>query len=187
MTDQSQIHHWTTDAQGVAATVRDLGRLSAAQISWRPGPGAWSIAECLDHIMTTDEKASAHWKAAAARARQNGVTGTGPFRLGWLGSWFVRQVGPNPSRKVSAPAIFAPASAGDPLENVARFGTRQQELIRFIESLGGLDLGRVKARSAVSALFRLNLAAWVTSALAHQHRHLEQIDRNRLHPSFPRT
>jgi hypothetical protein len=60
--------------------------LSAAQMSWRPQPGKWSIAQNLAHLNFgypgLDTIAS-----SIAAARTKGIIGNGPFRYGWLSSW----------------------------------------------------------------------------------------------------
>lgn len=177
---------WIEDARQVAESVRRLGSLSTAQLQWRPGPGTWSITECIDHLTTTDRKAAAFWREPIARARAGGVTGTGPYPLGWLGGWWLKQVGPDPSRPVSAPAIFTPSSTSDPATVLAEFASHQRELIATIESLDGLNLARIRARSAVTPFLRFNLAVWIAATIAHQRRHLCQIERIRRHAAFPK-
>src|ERR1700675_430158 len=82
--------------------------LSAAQMSWRPQPGKWSIAQNLAHLNFgypyLDTLASS---IAAARAK--GIIGNGPFRYGWLSSWIVKSMEPPPKRKFKAARIYTPS------------------------------------------------------------------------------
>jgi hypothetical protein len=181
-----ELQAWIEDASRLADSIRRLESLSTPQLRWRPAPGTWSITECVEHLTTTDRKAASFWRGPIARARAAGFSGRGPYPLGWLGGWWLKQVGPNPSRPVSAPAIFTPSSTADPATVLADFATHQRELIATIESLDGLNLVRIKARSAVTPLLRFNMAVWIASALAHQHRHLDQLARVRSHPDFPK-
>src|ERR1700675_283498 len=81
--------------------------LSAAQMNWRPQPGKWSIAQNLAHLNFGypyfDTIASS---IAAARAKR--IVGNGPFRYGWLSSWFVRSMEPPPKRKGKALKRYSP-------------------------------------------------------------------------------
>ena len=82
--------------------------LSSAQMNWRPQPGKWSIAQNLDHLnrgaRSLDTIASS---IAAARAK--GIIGNGPFRYGWLSSWFMKSMEPPPKRKYKTFKSNAPS------------------------------------------------------------------------------
>lgn len=182
-----QLQAWIDDARRAADRVGALAELSTSQLSWRPAPGTWSICEVVEHLTTTDRLASRHWEEASARGWAERRIGHGPFALGWLGSWWLRQVGPNPHRTVSTPAIFAPSRTAEPAQVFAEFIEQHRRFVAWLESLDGLHLARIKARSAVTPLLRLNLASWIAGAIAHQHRHLEQIARLRHHADFPKA
>jgi hypothetical protein len=47
--------------------------------SWRESPGSWSVAECLDHLATTNRVYLQPMREAAERARAEGRMQT--FRL----------------------------------------------------------------------------------------------------------
>jgi len=32
-----------------------FGRLTAAQLNWKPSPERWSVAQCFDHLLTTNK------------------------------------------------------------------------------------------------------------------------------------
>ena len=78
--------------------------LSAAQMNWRPQPGKWSIAQNLAHLNFgypgLDTIAS-----SIAAARAQGIIGNGPFRYGWLSSWFVKSMEPPPKRSSRPPSV----------------------------------------------------------------------------------
>lgn len=162
--------------------------LSDAQLNWRPAPGAWSIAECLDHLRVTADEILAELDPAMERARARGRTGSPPFRYGWVGSWFVRAVGPRTerSRKMPSPRIYRPVSehAGDRV--LPAFVELQERLVERLGRANGLDLG-IKVRSPVSPLLRIALGQWFEAIAGHQVRHLQQAGAVREHPAFPRS
>jgi hypothetical protein len=182
-----QLAGWYDDVAAIRLETRTLtDGLTADQLTWRPEPGRWSIVECLDHLTVTSSKGLTHQLPAANRARAAKKNGIGPFSFGWLGSWFVGQVGPDYRRPVKNPAVFTPRSNLDPDQVKAEFEGSLTDLERFLGAADGLDLGRIKARSAASPLLRLNLAAWFAAAVAHHRRHLHQIRRILDNASFPR-
>ncbi len=162
--------------------------LSDAQLNWRPAPGAWSIAECLDHLRATADEILSELDPAMERARARGRTGSPPFRYGWLGSWFVRSIGPRTerSRKLPAPRIYRPVSehAGDRV--LPAFLELQERLVGHLERTNGLDLG-IRVRSPVTPLLRIAMGQWFEAIAGHQVRHLQQARAVREHPAFPRA
>ena len=77
--------------------------LSSAQMSWRPQPGKWSIAQNLDHL-NRGERHLDTLASSIAAARAKGIIGNGPFRYGWLSSWFMKSMEPPPKRKYQTTA-----------------------------------------------------------------------------------
>lgn len=181
-----QLAGWREESHRLAADYHALVQpLSRDQLRWRPAPGSWSILEILDHLAITTEKVVHFVDQAADRGRARGTTGVGPFGYGWLGAWFLRQLAPNPRKPTPAPAVFVPGADLEPATTIARFRAARAGYDQALADAAGLDLGRIKARSAVSPLFRLNLATWFASDLAHGRRHLEQARRLRAHAAFP--
>lgn len=175
---------WWDELEQIRLDVRELtAGLAPDQWAWRPAPGKWSIAECIDHLSVTGTAAGRYQRDAleANRAR----TGHGPFSLGIFGRWMVRMVGPNPKRPMPGPAVFAPRSDLVPATVLADFEATQDLLQGLVADSEGVDLGAIRARSAASTLIRINLAAWFTANIAHEHRHLQQIRGLLAHPAFP--
>ena len=170
-------------------TARDLAAdLTDAQFNWRPEPGRWSIAECLDHLNTTGSKLLPGMDAAIERARERGRTGSGPFLYGWLSRWFIRGNQPLPAdgKGMKTPKLYTPAADQSVGRVLPAFLDLQDQLIERLHAANGLDLARVKVASPVTQLLRISLGAWFAATAAHQERHLQQAQRVREHPGFPR-
>ena len=148
----------------------------------RPGPDAWSVAECLDHLVLAGDAYLPGLDRAIARAREEDLRSEGPFRRRWLGHRVIRMLDPPPGFRIPAPASFRPSRAGeapadpegDPL---ARFLAHLDRLIRRIREADGLDLEAVKVPSPVISLLRFNLLGALALQTAHQRRHLWQARR----------
>ena len=171
-------------------TARALaGGLTDEQFNWRPEPGRWSIAECLDHLNTTGSKLLPGMDAAIERARERERTGSGPFRYGWLSRWFIRANAPLPAdgKGMKTPKLYKPTADQLVGRVLPAFVELQDQLIERLRAANGLDLARVKVASPVTKLLRISLGAWFAATAAHQERHLEQARRVREHPGFPRS
>ncbi|HJU53546.1 MAG TPA: DinB family protein [Pyrinomonadaceae bacterium] len=172
--------------EAVGEDARDLtAELTDAQFNWRPAPGQWSIAECLDHLTQTGRVAVGHIRSTLADAHQRKLYSRGPFRYGMLGQMIVRSMGPQPRMKFKAPAVFKPLP-DRPREEVERdFFALQDELLGCIRESNGINLKRAKVTSPVTKLLRLSLGQEFALLIAHEQRHLWQARQVRANPAFP--
>src|SRR5215470_10159352 len=88
---------------------RDLVEgLSPEQLTRRPDPTKWSIAECLAHLNVTAAGYLKPMDAAIQQGRESKMFGKGPFKAGFLGSvlkWFAE---PPPKIRMRTPKAILP-------------------------------------------------------------------------------
>ena len=162
--------------------------LSPAQLGWRPKPGAWSVAECLDHLLTTHRLYLGSVERSLAKASEPAAADAA-FESGRLASWFIRSLGPDSSRRMKTPEMFKPAGVGlegeaDP-RVVRRFAAQQRQIMSVIEKSREVDLERVKVASPVSGLLRFRLGDALRLMVEHNKRHLKQADAVVASAGFP--
>jgi hypothetical protein len=85
-----------------------FGELDAAQLNWKPAPESWSVAQCLDHLLTANRQMFPAMAAAASGAHQASFWESVPVIPGLLGRFMVKAVSPNARQKVKAPAKIRP-------------------------------------------------------------------------------
>jgi hypothetical protein len=172
--------------EAVNVDARDLtSELTDAQFNWRPAPGQWSIAECLDHLTRTGRVAVGHIRETLEDARRRKLYSRGPFRYGMLGQMIVRSMGPRPRMKLKAPAVFKPRPDLPRAEVERDFFALQDELLGCIRESNGINLKRAKVTSPVTKLLRLSLGQEFALLIAHEQRHLWQARQVRANPQFP--
>ena len=159
--------------------------LAPAFLNWRPEPGRWSIAECLAHLATVNQKYLRPIDEAIDKARARGWTAPGPFRYGFISHAMVSGMEPPVSRRSRAPRAFLPSPEMDPASVLPAFLAMQQQIARRLEDARGLDLRRARVVSPITRLLRLNLGAAFALIASHNRRHLWQARQVREHPSFP--
>lgn len=159
--------------------------LRSDQLAWRPAPGRWSIAECLEHLSRTAETMMPGIDAAIADARARGLTRRAPYRPGILERFVLKGTEPPPKAKMKAGKTLAPATDLDPAAAVARFFDFQDELARRIAASNDLDLSRIKVPSPVVSWLRYRLGFAFHFCLAHERRHLWQAWQVRRAEGFP--
>lgn len=165
--------------------------LSEAQFNWRPGPGRWSVAECLVHLNTAVTVTLPAFDRAieAGVAKRPTGQGTGPFRYGWFSRWMVRSMEPPPKRKMPTFKIFeVPADATHALAEVLpAFAAVRDHLAERVRRADGLDLRAVRVISPVNRLLRLPLGAYLQFVIAHDRRHIWQARQVRGASAFGQT
>lgn len=160
--------------------------LSEAQLNWKPAPGSWSIAQCLEHLTVATEGFDQYFQKAIASGREKrAVDGAIPYRPTRLGGWLIKQLVPEATRKVPAPKIFRPAESSSIKGALERFLQQQERFVKFVKDATGIDYNKTKLRSPVTPLMRYSLADAFVLTVVHGRRHLGQAQRVRETPGFP--
>jgi DinB family protein len=168
-----QFEQITREAQELAAG------LTEARFNWRPAEGAWSIQECLAHLVMVGQVEASAIEAAIDQARANGMTGEGPFEYPAWERFILRETEPPVREPVAAPKRFVPVH-GQPVTGILPTFLHVQRRFQIqIERADGLDLRRVKVATPITKLIKLSLGITLAQAAAHERRHLAQARRVR--------
>ena len=178
VTDQVHVSRTVELREAALAVDSDARQLCAGlteeQLSWRPGPGRWSIAQNLAHLRTTTEVFLPAVDSALDESRMKGLRREGPFVLGPFGRFLVWRMDARPILKMRAPTMLRPrllSSAGLELE---QFLASQAAFRQRIVEADGLDLAAFRFRSPVAGYCRVNLLEFFSACNAHSRRHLWQ-------------
>ena len=159
--------------------------LTDNQFVWSPGAGAWSVAQCLEHLNTTARLYLPQLDEAIANAIRRGTYGEGPFSYNVFGRFFTAAMEPPARFRVSSPKPFHPPAARPRSEVMAAFGAYQVQFMDRLRQANGLDLARAKVRSPTTPWLRFSLGSGFALMLAHERRHLWQARNVLAHPNFP--
>jgi hypothetical protein len=164
-----------------------LRGLSQTQALWRPQPGAWSIAECLDHLNRTSSMYLKLMRVTFERERHNASLPPKAFRLSFFGRKFAGYLEPPYRVKVKAPQSVVPESQVELGQVNAEFDRLRLDLRGFVLEAGRVDMGAISFASPFASILKLNLAEASVIMLAHDRRHLWQAENVRQHPQFPQA
>jgi hypothetical protein len=159
--------------------------LDEAQFNWQPVPGAWSVAECLEHLNVTARLYLPKLDDGIADAIRRGLYAEGPFTYNWIGRLFAGILEPPAKFKVKAPQTFHPAPHRSRHDIMAAFRAYQVQYIDRLRQANGLDLSRARVRSPASKWLRMPLGSGFAVMTAHERRHLWQARRVTSSPGFP--
>jgi len=86
-----------------------FGFLSKEQLNWKPSPQKWSIGQCLDHIITSNQQYEPIFKAFVNGTHKKTFWERLPFLPSMFGKMLMNSLKPNAKMKMKAPSVFRPA------------------------------------------------------------------------------
>lgn len=150
--------------------------LTAEQGVWRPAPGSWSIAHCLDHLATANRVYLRAMEPAAADAAARGRRRRRPAVPGVIGGWFVRSLDApvRPRFKMKAPAKIVPRESPSLADAATQFFASQEQVRAFLRKYAEIDLAGVHFPNPFIPGVRFSLATGLHVIAAHDRRHVWQ-------------
>jgi hypothetical protein len=176
---RKQFERLSAEADALVTPLRD------DQFNWHPSPGAWSIAQCIDHLNVTARLYLPVLDEGIAAAIRRGLYAEGPFRYNLLNRLVARSMEPPYRVRTRAPRAFQPPPSRPRHDVMAAFRAYQVQYIDRLRHANGLDLVRAKAASPVVPWLRLPLGTAFAFTTAHERRHLWQARRVIERPEFP--
>jgi hypothetical protein len=140
----------------------------------QPGPGRWSVGQCLEHLNITERKMLARMEPAAQQIRARGGRAAGPTRHGWIMTWLINDMEPPVKRRYPTGKGFLPAVRLSKTDVLREFVALHQRVQRLLESVDGYDLNAAKVQSPFFRLLRYRLGSAVALMCAHDRRHVWQ-------------
>jgi len=175
-----------TELDAIAADAGTaFGRLDARQINWKADASRWSVAQCLEHLLTANRQMVEMADQALDATRGRTLWQRLPIWPGLLGRMLVRTQSPNATRRFKAPGKAQPAASALDTAIVGRFVDQQRELIAKLDASATRDLaGAVMASPFLGIVTYSVLDGWRLIA-AHERRHVQQAKRVMAMPGFP--
>jgi len=162
------------------------GDLTETQLNWKPSPGQWSVAQCLEHLAVATQGFDKYFSAALTRAKSKSPNTNPPaYKPTRMGGWLAKHVAPESPRKLRAPKMFRPADASTIQGSLQIFLGEQQKFIDFVGQCQDIDYNKTRIRSPVTPLIRYSLADAFVITVLHAQRHLAQARRVREMAKFP--
>src|SRR4029453_14727681 len=116
-------------------TLATFGNLDARQLNWRPDAARWSVAQCLEHLLTANRLMIGQADDALNPAQPRSVWQRLPGVPGLLGRLIVRSQAPEATRKYTAPASARPASSDIAADVVQRFVVQHLDAVARVAAL----------------------------------------------------
>jgi hypothetical protein len=175
----------TQQAKDIENEIKGFSNLSYDQLNWKSSPEAWSIGQCIDHLVTFNNQYLGRFENAIDEAKAHGLYGHGYFHFGWMGPVFVNRIGPYSLSKVKTAPIFEPASSDVPKSVFQDFHDAQLKYTVILDRARSVDLNKPKIYSPVSGIVYFRLGNALHIITSHEARHLNQMRRVMISQGFP--
>jgi len=163
----------------VTADVRTaFGGLSAEELNRRPGDGGWSVAQCLDHLITINTL----YFALLDSMRVDPPAPTVWERLsplnGIFGRLLIKSLSPDSKRKVKTTRKAQPSASTIDAGIIDRFTEHQDALIERVRGIAPtVNHETTIVTSPLAGIVTYSLADCLTLLAVHEQRHLAQAKR----------
>ena len=180
-----RINYVTSEMQMTADDARvSFGSLSGEQLNWKPAEKSWSVGQCLEHIIKTNEQFYDEFNRLAAGKRRNTFwQNNSPFS-GAFGRFLISAVSED-SKKSKAPskAIVPPSDISDDI--VGRFTEHVSGVNEMVERCADADLRKTVVSSPFLSVMTYRLDDAYTVLVEHTKRHIRQAKRVMATEGFP--
>jgi hypothetical protein len=174
------------DARAIAEDTRaSFGSLSASQLNWKPSRERWSIAQCFDHLITSNKGYLPIIESVRSGNKRNTFWERLPGWPGLAGKLLIKSLDPASTRKLKAPKSFQPAQSDVSETILDDFVAQQGQVIEGMKSTSHLDLEKIVVTSPALSLVTYSLMDAYRIIVVHEKRHLQQARRVTEEPTFP--
>lgn len=166
-------------------TRRVFGRLSAAQVNWKPSEAEWSIGQCFDHLIVSNRPYVKIFEDVLAGRRRARVWERVPMLPRLFGRLLIRSLRPDSGRKIKARPAFHPSSGRLDPAIIAAFLELQERLLPLMGATRALDSEGITITSPVLGIVTYSLMDACRIIVVHEQNHFVQALRVMESPGFP--
>ena len=174
-----------TAANSVANEARTtFGHLTPSQLNWKPSPERWSVAQCFDHLLSSNkgylpiiDNVLAGYKRTFWQSM--------PVLPGLMGKLLIKSMDPASTRKVKAPKRFQPAQSDISGSVINDFVDQQHQIVEKMKATEHLDLEKIVITSPAVAAVTYSLMDAYRFIVVHERRHFQQAKRVMEEAGFP--
>ena len=171
--------------QGVAEDIKQsFGGLSPKQINWKPAPESWSVGQCLDHLIKSNEEFYPELDKLAAGTRKNTLWQSISPLSGIAGAFLVSTLKKEGNKVKTNQKMTPPSDIGADI--VERFLSHQSQFIEKVRSTASADWHKIVLTSPFVKIMTYRMDVGLEAIIEHEKRHVRQAKRVVAADGFPR-
>lgn len=157
--------------------IKELQNLNEKSLLASERGGGWSVAQCLWHLNSYGDYYLPEIEKRIMEVKKSGGKDK-RFRSTWLGSYFTKMMEPTTgAKKIKAFKKHIPTLDLDAYAVVSEFIRQQEKLLELLSASEKVDLNKVKVPISISKWIKLKLGDVFGFVIAHDERHIQQIQR----------
>ncbi|MGI8670430.1 MAG: DinB family protein [Aridibacter sp.] len=174
-----------SDLETISADVQDaFGNLSPTQINWKTSDESWSVGQCFEHLIKSNELLYDKFDEIADGKHNHSPLEKFSPLSGFFGNLLIGSMKKD-ARKFKAPTQkIVPPSEIDP-HIIEIFAGHQAELIGKIKKLETTDCRKIKITSPYMKFVTYRLSGGFAIIVEHEKRHFRQAERVMKEGGFP--
>ena len=177
----SELQTISADAQ------KFFGRLSVEQINWKPSEKVWSVGQCFEHLIVTNNLYFPNIQKVVDGKHSNNFYSKIPFGVDLIAVLMKNSLNPNQKRKMKTFRIFEPAASEVSETIIEDFAENQRKLIEMVKAVKSFDIHKIKISEPVGAALNLRLGDAFEILAMHEKRHFKQAERVTQTSGFPHS
>ena len=161
----------------ISGSIQSMVRLAGPDLCCRPpAPGAWSAAECIQHLSLSADAYFPVWQQVIATAGPRKAEVNAPYRIDFWGRLLCWILEPPARIRSKTPAPFQPVECGRIDQVIDGFLDRLERIVAALRRCRGRAIDEVKMASPVDSRVRYSVWSSFVVNAAHERRHLWQAE-----------
>lgn len=163
---------------------QSFGQLSGEQINWKPNAESWSVGQCFEHLIKSNELYFTDFERIAKIERKNSFLESWSPLSGFFGKFIANSLKKDLQKVKTIPQAVPPSKIESNI--IEQFSEHQANLIEKINKMQNADWKRTKLTSPFLKVATYNLYDTFQIIIEHEKRHSRQAERILQTESFPK-
>jgi DinB superfamily len=157
--------------------------LDSKQLNWQPGPVAWSVGQCLEHLCITNE---VYLPALSNSFAGKPVSAVQDITPGRFARWFISNyIEPSPESKHARALKKVVPGARVELSVLDRFLRSNLAVRELVRHARDYNVNSIRFRNPFIPVLRFTVGTGLEIISGHERRHLFQAERVKRSSGFP--
>ena len=165
---------------------KTFGGLTGGQLNWKPGEKEWSVAQCVEHLVITNNLYFENIQKVADGNHKNNIYSKIPLIPNLTGLVMKKVLSPEWRPKIKTFEMFKPAKSSVREDILEVFDKNQRRLISLMDATKNLEVRKIKVAEPIGRAVNLRLIDAFEILVVHEKRHFNQAKRVLNLPEFPK-
>lgn len=180
-------NNFISDTESLLKDIVGFNSLSENQVNWKPSDDVWSIAECVDHLIVTNQLYFNEFEKQFSQTQLTTDCSQTLVKHKFISRFIIKSVDPNNLKKVKTFPVFQPSSSKHTKEVLKRYSDLQNAFINLLSSVKDLNLNKYIMSSPASKFIKENFCDVLEIIRLHDRRHFNQAQQLLNHINFPKN